>query len=221
MQPMPFKHIKNIFLKEVDIEFRQQFSIGGVFLFTATVIYMIYKSFNSIDPREWTVLIWIVVLFAGLNASVKSFLQEKKETYLYYYTLFNPIDLAVAKLAYNFVFLFVIFVVSTVFMSIFADSPIKDYLMFFGSAALGIFGISVIFTFVSLLASAEGNSSTLMSILALPLVLPILLIMLKASAVSARLLTDTAIDQDLMIVGGIDAMFLGAMLILFPMMWRS
>jgi heme exporter protein B len=218
---MPLHHITKIFAKEIKIEFRQQFAIGGIFLFVATVIYMIYKSFNTIDPREWTVLIWIVVIFSGLNAVVKSFLQEKKETYLYYYTLFHPIDLAIAKLMYNFVFLMLIFLLSTFLMSIFAPSPIKDYSMFFGSSALGIFGISVVFTFVSLLASSEGNSSTLMSILALPLILPILLIMLKSSVVSARLLTDTAIDQDLWIVAGIDSMFLGLMLILFPMLWRS
>jgi heme exporter protein B len=221
VEEMPLKHIAKIFAKEITIEFRQQFAIGGILLFVATVIYLIYKSFNTIDPREWTVLIWIVVVFSGLNAVVKSFLQEKKETYLYYYTIFHPIDLALAKLLYNFVFLMIIFLVSTFFLSIFAPSPIKDYPLFFGSAALGIMGISIVFTFVSLLSASDGNSSTLMSILAIPLILPILLIMLKASVVSARLLTDTAIDQDLWIVVGIDSMFLGLLLILFPMLWRS
>ena len=71
--------VKDIFIKELSIEFRQKFALGGVFLFAATVVFLIFKSFNEINPREWTILIWIILLFAGLNAVVKSFLQEKKK----------------------------------------------------------------------------------------------------------------------------------------------
>jgi heme exporter protein B len=182
---------------------------------------MLYKSFNDIDPRQWTVLIWIVLLFAGLNAVVKSFLQETKETYLYYYTLFDPIDLVTSKLLYNFVFLCSIFIAVVFFMSVFATFPIKNYSLFCISSLLGILGIAIVFTFVSLLAASDGSSSTLMSILALPLVLPILLILLKTSAASARLITDTAISSDIWILAGIDSLFLGVLLLLFPTMWRS
>ncbi|MBL0100679.1 MAG: heme exporter protein CcmB [Saprospiraceae bacterium] len=51
--------------------------------------------------------------------------------------------------------------------------------MFFSGSALGILGISIVFTFVSVISASENRNSTLMSILALPLVLPILLLLLK------------------------------------------
>ncbi len=82
-------NVKDIFIKELSIEFRQKFALGGIFPFAATVVFLIFKSFNNINPREWTILVWIIMLFAGLNAVVKSFLQEKKETYLYYYTCYR------------------------------------------------------------------------------------------------------------------------------------
>ncbi|HMU02308.1 MAG TPA: ABC transporter permease, partial [Saprospiraceae bacterium] len=119
--------VKDIFIKELSIEFRQKFALGGIFLFATTVVFIVYKSFNNINPREWTILIWIIMLFAGLNAIVKSFLQEKKETYLYYYTLFDPIDLIVAKLLYNFIFLCVLFLIILGVMFIFTGFPVKDY----------------------------------------------------------------------------------------------
>jgi heme exporter protein B len=218
---MRFGAIVKIVKKELDIEFRQQFAIGGIFLFVATVIYMMYKSFNVIPPREWTVLLWIIVLFAGLNAVVKSFVQERRETYLYYYTLLDPIELAIAKLVYNFVFLMLVFLSAVAVLSVFADCPIKNFGFFFGSSALGVFGIATVFTFVSLMASSGNNNSTLMSVLSLPLVLPILLTMLKTSAVSARLITDTSVNEDVMLLCGMDAIFLGIMIALFPMLWKS
>ncbi|MBK8349716.1 MAG: heme exporter protein CcmB [Saprospiraceae bacterium] len=212
--------VKDIFIKELSIEYRQKFALGGIFLFAATVVFLIFKSFNNINPREWTILIWIIMLFAGLNAVVKSFLQEKKETYLYYYTLFDPIDMIVAKLAYNFIFLCSLFAIILIFMGLFSGFPVKDWTLFFSGSALGILGISIVFTFVSVISASENGNSTLMSILALPLVLPILLLLLKISAVSVRLLTDTAIMEDVWLLMGVDCILLGAMILLFPALWR-
>jgi heme exporter protein B len=213
--------VKDIFIKELSIEFRQKFALGGIFLFAATVVFLIFKSFNNINPREWTILIWIIMLFAGLNAVIKSFLQEKKETYLYYYTLFDPIDLIVAKLLYNFVFLCSLFAIILSFMAVFSGFPVKDVGLFIYGSVLGIFGISVVFTFVSVISSSDAGNATLMSILALPLVLPIVLLLLKISAVSTRLLVDTAVMQDVWLLVGVDSILLGAMLLLFPALWRS
>lgn len=213
--------VKDIFIKELSIEFRQQFAMGGIFLFAATVVFLIFKSFNNISPREWTILIWIVMLFAGLNAVVKSFLQEKKETYMYYYTLFDPTDLIIAKLLYNFIFLCSIFVIILLFMGLFTGYPVKDQSLFFTGSLLGIFGISVVFTFVSVISASDNSNATLMSILALPLILPILLLLLKVSAVSVRLLNDSAVGDDIWLLFGVDSILFGAMLILFPALWRS
>lgn len=213
--------VKDIFVKELSVEFRQKFSLGGVFLFAATVVFLIYKSFNTINPREWTILVWIVMLFAGLNAVVKSFLQERKETYLYYYTLFDPLDLIFAKLAYNFVFLCFVFFAILASMAVFVGFPIKDLWLFYIGSFLGILGIAIVFTFVSVISASDNGNATLMSILALPLVLPVVLLLLKVSAVSARLLSDTSVDGDLWLLAGIDSILLGGIIMLFPALWRN
>lgn len=218
---MNIARVKHIFIKDLYIEFRQKFAIGGIFLFAATVVYLIYKSFNEINAREWSILIWVILLFAGLNAVVKSFLQEKRETYVYYYTLFDPLELMIAKLVYNFIFLCCLFVIILTFMALLNGYPVKDHLLFFTGSGLGILGIAIVFSFVSLVSTSDANNSTLMSILALPLVLPIVLLLLKISAVSIRLMVDTAVYEDVMILFGIDCLLLGAVVILFPEMWRS
>ncbi|MBK6500230.1 MAG: hypothetical protein IPG00_19615 [Saprospiraceae bacterium] len=74
---------------------------------------------------------------------------------------------------------------------------------------------------MSVISSADGGNGTLMSILALPLVLPIVLLLLKISQVSVRLLVDTSVIEDVWLLAGLDCILLGAMLLLFPALWRS
>ncbi len=208
---MNIVRIKDIFVKDVTIELRQKYAMGGIVLFAATIVFIIFKSFNDISPREWAILLWIVMLFAGLNAIVKSFLQEKKETYLYYYTLFDPMELILARLLYNYLFMMLLFGVVVFFMSLFSG----------GGSALGLFGISVVFTFVSVITASGQGNTTLMSVLALPLVLPSVLLLLKVTAVSIRLINDTAVGEDIWMLAGVDLLLTGVMVWLFPVLWRS
>jgi len=166
-------------------------------------------------------MLWIITLFAGLNAIVKSFVQEKKETYLYYYSLFDPLELITAKLIYNILFLGLLFVSILIFMSLFLGFPVKDPTLFFMGSTLGLTGIAIILTFVSLIANSEQSGSTLMSVLSIPLILPIMMLLLKITAVSLRLISDTSVDQDVWMLAGIDAIMLGTVIVLFPFLWRS
>jgi heme exporter protein B len=221
IRAMNIFRIRDIFIKELSVEFRQRFAVGGILVFAATIVFIIYKSFNTVNPREWSILVWIIMLFAGLNAVVKSFLQETKGTYIYYYTLFDPVDVLIAKILYNVVFLCVLFLVIIGMMALFTGFPVRDIPLFAIGSLGGIAGISVVFTFVSIISAAGSGNATLMSILALPLILPVLLILLKVSAVSSGMLVDTAIHVDLWLLLAIDCILLGACILLFPVLWKS
>ena len=106
-------------------------------------------------------------------------------------------------------------------MTVFSGFPVKFPILFFSGSVLGIFGIAIVFTFVSVISATDNTNATLMSILALPLVLPIVMLLLKISAVSVRLLSDTAVNEDVMLLAGVNCILLGAMLLLFPSLWRS
>lgn len=106
--------------------------------------------------------------------------------------------------------------------SLFMENKVKDLGLFFNGALLGIFGINVIYTFVSSISKGEGNNGNLlMSILALPLTLPVLLLLVKITAVAMRLIQDSAVGEDLLLLAGIDLLLLGIVLVLFPTMWKS
>ncbi len=211
----------HILQKELAIEFRQKFAVGGVFLFAATIVFLLFKTFNNIQTRDWVLLIWTIMLFSGLNATIKSFLQEKKETWLYYYTLFDPLTLLVSKLIYNTFFLCILFALILCCMTVFSGFPVRDLPLFMLSSFLGILGLAIVFTFVSILAASENGGATLMAILALPLTLPTVLLLIKTTSVSVGLLADSAVYDDVWLLGGINCLLLGTILVLFPFVWRS
>ena len=218
---MNLTHVAAIIKKDFDIEIRQRYAIAGIFLFAVTTAYFIYKAFNKLTDLEWNILVWIITLFAGLNAIVKSFVQERKETYLYYYSLFGPLEVVVAKLIYNYLFtLFLTLVIIFSFTVLFGN-PIKDYSLFIKGMLLGTLGISSIFTFVSSVSGAGSSNSTMMSILALPLVLPSVLILERITAVAMRLIQDSAIGEDLYILASIDLLIIGMIVLIFPTLWKA
>lgn len=218
---MNISHVVAIIKKDFDIEIRQRYAIAGIFLFAVTTAFFIYKAFNKLSGLEWNILVWIIVLFAGLNAIVKSFVQERKETYLYYYSLFGPLEVIVAKLIYNYLFtIFLTFVVVFVFTILFGN-PVKEYGLFLQGLFLGVLGISSIFTFVSSVSGAGSSNGTMMSILSLPLVLPSVLLMERITAVAMRLIQDTAIVKDLYILASIDLLIIGMVIFIFPSLWKA
>jgi heme exporter protein B len=214
-------HILAIIRKDFDIEIRQRYAIAGIFLFAVTTAYFIYKTFNKLSALEWNILVWIIVLFAGLNAIVKSFVQERKETYLYYYTLFNPLEIIVAKLIYNYLFMLFLTLVVILTFSVLFGNPVKDYALFVEGLLLGTLGISSIFTFVSSVSGAGSSNSTMMSILSLPLVLPSVLLMERITAVAMRLIQDSTIGKDLYILASIDLLIIGMIILIFPTLWKA
>ena len=218
---MNISNIYTLIKKDFDLEFRQSYALWGVLLFAACTVFIVFKSFNTLGAFQWNVMLWIIVIFSGINAVAKSFVQENKETYLHYYTLFDPLELIFAKLLYNFIFMLVIIGLVIILLTVFTINPIQDWSLFLKGATLGALGLSCVFTFIAALSGIDRSGTTIMSVMALPLVLPIILLLIKITAVSMELMVDTSIGGDLMILGAIDLMICGLMLLLFPIIWRS
>ncbi len=219
---MTISHIIAIVKKEATIELRRKHALFGIFLFAIVLVYLIYKSFNRVEGLQWDVLLWIVVLFSGINAIAKSFSQESEASRLYYYTLFDAQEVIVAKTIYNFVFLFVIFVLILGGFSFFIENDVKNFVLFFEGAFLGVLGLSILFTFVSSISGQSGsNNSMLMSIMSIPLTIPIVLLLIKTTAVAMRLIQDSSVNNDLVMLGGIDLLLMGSMFILFGELWKD
>ena len=218
---MKLANIKTLIQKDFTIDIRQKYALAGVVLFAVGSAFIIYRTFPQVNAQSWNVLLWIITMYAGLNAVSKTFVQEQKKTYFYYYSLVSAEEVIVSKLIYNTIFLISLVGVVLFAFTVFLGNPIRDVGLFMKGLCLGIFGMGTVLTFVSAVSGTNGENATLMSVLALPLMLPSLMLMVKVTAVAMGLITDTTVETDLLMLGGIDLLLISLVLFIFPTLWRS
>lgn len=207
--------------KDITLELRQKYAISGILLYVLSTVFVVYLAFVQLDPRVWNTLFWIIMLFASVNAVTKSFMQESGYRALYYYSIANPMAVIISKMIYNTLLLTFMSFLTYGFLGMIAGNPVKDLKLFILTIVLGSIGLAITLTFISSIAVKANNSGTLMAVLSFPIVIPILITLIKLSAVSLRLIQDTSYNQDIISLLAIDLILVSVALVLFPFVWKE
>ncbi len=218
---MNLKVLFTLLHKEFLLEFRERYAISGIVLYVFSMVFVVYISSIRVQPQVWNVLFWLIVLFASINAVVKSFVQESGARQLYYYQLADPAMLLLAKIIYNTLLLLVLSGLAFGAYSVVAGNPVKDVGLFGLVLLLGSLGFSIAFTFIASISAKANNSATLMAILSFPVVLPILLTLVRLSLIALRLIQDTSYKHDIVNLLAIDAILITLTFVLFPFIWKD
>jgi heme exporter protein B len=218
---MNLKRLLLLLHKEFLLEFRQRYAISGIVLYVLSMVFVVYISSVKVQAQVWNILFWLIVLFASINAVVKSFVQESGARQLYYYQLTDPVSLILAKILYNTLLLLVLSLLAFASYSLVAGNPVKDPSLFALVLFLGSFGFSIAFTFISSIAARANQSATLMAILSFPVILPILLTLVRLSAIALRLIQDTSYQRDIVNLLAIDTILITLTFVLFPYIWKD
>ncbi|WP_367389947.1 heme exporter protein CcmB [Lewinella sp. LCG006] len=203
------------------LEWRTRYALSGIVLYVLATIVLVYSALIDIQPKIWNAIFWVIILFAAISAIVKSFVQESQSRQLYYYNLVHPLALLFAKIIYNTTLLFLLSLLSWAALSLLTGNPVKETGLFVLAIFLGSMGLSIAFTFVSAISAKAQNSATLMAILGFPVIIPILLTLVKIGANALRLIRDTSISSDILILVAINLVLLSVALLLYPFLWRD
>lgn len=220
--------VKSILLKDLIIEFRNRYVLGGIVLYVFSSVLVIYfalqynNSIQELNPVVWSVLFWLIILFSSVNAIANSFFREPEGRFYYYYWLISPEALILAKLCYNFIFTIVLSLITFAIFSLMVNNPVVNYPVFLITIVLGGTGYSFLFTTMSAIASRAGNNATLMAVLGFPLVIPLIIFLTKLSA--AAIAGPGFDEQTLKNIGMLLAFNIvqpALALVLFPYIWRD
>ncbi|MEM8524603.1 MAG: heme exporter protein CcmB [Bacteroidota bacterium] len=215
------KSILFLIQKEFLLEWRQKYAIGGILLYVFATVFIVFLASQEVTPQTWNSLFWIVVLFASVNAVVKSFTQENSNRAIYYYTLLNPIAVLLSKIIYNVLLLLLLGILAYGAFVLFINNPIVQLPKFLLAIFLGSTGFSIALTFISAIASKANNSATLMAILGFPVIVPILLTVIKLSERAFERGDVIESTNSIAVLGAIDLILLAFSLILFPFLWKE
>ncbi len=208
--------------KEIKLELRNKYALGGIFLYVIATVYTSYLSFkNIIHPATWNALFWIILLFASINAISKSFIQDSQGRQLYHYTLFKPQQVILSKIIYNAVLMVFISLLCFIFYAAFINYLVQNLYMFLLVLLAGSIGFSSILTMVSAIASKTQGNFSMMAILSFPMLIPFLITLIKVSKLAVDGIDNSVCYPYLWVLILINIIVIGLSYILFPYLWQD
>jgi len=214
------KSIWALIQMEFTLELRRKYAIGGALLYVLSTVFVLYTSLADFDELPWNALFWLVALFIAVSATAKSFAVGQDGTQIHLYQLASGVDIIVAKMIYNVLLIFVLLSLSMLAFLLFLAIPIVHIGLFVLTVALGSMGLGIVLTMISAIANKTDSSAVFTAILGFPVLLPVLLSLIKLTA-ACFMLEDIPVLNDIIILLAIDAILIGLILILFPILWKD
>lgn len=215
---------QSLLAKDFKLEWRNKNTLFSLLLFSGGTVFIAYLSFylktKQINTITWNALLWILLLFNAIHGMGKSFSQESANRNIYYYYLVRPQAIYLSKFLYNTGLMLALSVSSYVFLSMVFDIKIQNQFYFFITLISGAVAFSGTLTLVSAIASKAGNSSTLMAVLSIPVVLPLLIILIRISNNAIDGVASAVMDKDLFLLGAINLIIITISYLLFPYLWK-
>ncbi len=219
---MILQEVKFLIRKEILQEWKQKYAFQGLLLYVVSTVFVCYLSFRQIiDPPTWNALFWIILLFSGVNAVAKSFMQESRGRLLYYYTLADARSIILAKTIYSLLLMILLSMISLFFYTLFVGSPVQNYPMYFMAMLLGSAGFASVLSMVSAIASKAGNNATLMAVLSFPILIPLLMTTIRLSKNAMDGLAWSVNVNFVIILTSLNVLVIALSYLLFPYLWRE
>lgn len=210
--------------KDIVTELRRKHTLSSVLLYTGGTIVICYMSFRlthqSIDSPVWNALFWILMWFTAFNTVSKSFLNERRERYIYYYTVVSPQAFIISKILYNIFFMLIPAGFGLFFFTFVMGNPIQDLPLFCFNLFLGIVSLCTSLTLVSGIAAQTSGGYTLAAVLGLPITVPILIMVLRISFNAVEGLGAEFVMSRILSLLAVDAIAVTASYLLFPYLWK-
>lgn len=214
--------------KDLIIEWRQKYALGGILLYVVSTAFLIYIFLaqqslqEKMDYRLWMILYWMTILFTAVNAIAKSFNQEDRKRQLYYYTIVSPQAVILSKMIYNFFLMLILSSLCAVVFLLIIGNPVQNVGIFILGILAGGSGFSFVLSMISAIASKAEQNTTLMAILGFPVLLPFLMLLQKAVSKAFILGVDnTELIQDFTVLFALDILLICLSLVLFPYLWKE
>jgi len=213
--------ILNLVAIEARIELRERYALSGIVLYVLSSSFIVFSIWKQLPAKEWGLTFWVIFLFCSLMAVVKTFGRENEGRYFYYYTLYHPLELFVAKVMYNLLLLLFIFLTLWFVLYVMAGNHIIRMGWFLTTGLMASLGLSFLLTLITSIAIKTQQNASLTAVMALPLMIPLLINILRLTAYASGTTPDENPWNEMMMLSSIISLVIGMSLWLFPYLWRS
>jgi len=213
--------ILTLIKKEFTIEWRQRYALNGFMLQVVSAVFVVYLSVKFLPNATWNAVFWVIMLFVSVNAVAKSFIGETKGKNLYYHGIVKPQQLLLAKLIYNALLnVFLSFLCLLVY-SVLMGNEVEFLYLYAIVVTQGSIGFAFTFTLLSAISAKSGNGNLLMPVLSLPVIVPLLLVLIKACKRAMDGIDAEMVYNDLMVLLIFNILIAILAWFLFPSIWKE
>lgn len=217
-----------VFAKEVRSELRSRVAINAIGLFGLTtlvaVAYQIgpYQIHQQDRPHLLAALLWIIVFFAALSGLQRVFVKEEDaHTAKTLRLAARPLAVWGGKLLFNVVLLAALETFLVPLYSVLMGMQVASVLPFIVLLAAGCGAMAATATIVAAIIARASRSGTLFAILAVPLMLPLLVMLIAGTRMAMTSPRWSDILPALQGVGALAGVTLIASVYLFPVIWHD
>jgi heme exporter protein B len=203
-------------------EWKGKYAVIGVLMYIFTAVLISFLSISGLDNAHFASVFWIVVIFTTLQGVSKSFIQMRKGQFAFWHQLCTPFQFLSAKLI-NSTFLMLVYTIFA--FALFAlmhgvPKEINVMLFLFMTVLTGI-GIASVFTISSAIATKTDQAGVLLPVLTFPVILPILLVGMKAGKKAVDGLPFSTMQYDAFLLLSLDVLVITMGLMLMKFVWKD
>jgi len=211
-----------LFKRYFQQELRNSNALFSLGLYLMGITYLIYLlGGNNTTDSTWNTLLWVVTFFAAVTQSSRSFEFESSDYFYYYQSIAKPGPTIIAKLLFNAAYMLLLSLTTWLLFSFFYGNSVYNQSVFAAGLSLGSIGFSVVLTLTNGIASRTSGNATLSTILAIPLMLPVLKL---TSTLNLQAMVGVEFGDVLPLLGSLAALDVAIGLLaylLFPYLWQD
>ena len=171
--------------------------------------------------RAWNSLFWITLIFCTLQAISKNFLTVSRNRWIYWNQVSAPTQILWSKIIYGWFTMIVLTFMNLAFFAWFMGLPVIHLWADFKILILVTGGISTVFTFIGAIASKANQAGFLAPVLSLPVILPLILLGIKASNKAFNPILMSSVNKDIYMLTALNGLILVLSGILFTSLWKE
>ena len=201
------------------MEYRNWHQGLALFLFMWAIAYVIYRIRPEISPAEFNFIYWIFLLVVSINVAIRSNSHTSSGQRILMYTLVAPGTVLISRMLFNIVYLILIAMAFYLAMLLLFYPQITLELEYVLLILSGGASIGIVLAFTSALSRHVSNQNTVLSILSIPILIPVIILL---NSIGANLLMGNDLQSGKFVaIAGITMLSLALSMVLFPYIWKE
>lgn len=216
--------IRSVLEKDLSLELRSRFGVNSVlaFIVAGTLVSIYLIGTDRLETLTTISIYWILIVFAAITAMNRAFVIETDRSTMELLQLHaSPMAVYIGKLLYNFAFTLFVSLTAAIFLNILVGFRGVHLGYAILVISLGSLGMSGAATLLSALVAQTDKKATLFPVIALPVLMPLMLILASASRLLIELDGWGSIANDAMALVGYCGAMISASVLLFEYLWDA